>query len=38
MDNIKKDPEFQKTFNKLESKFWDNHKKIKKSLKQKKLI
>ena len=38
MDNIKDYPEFKEVFNKLETKFWKNHKKIKKSLEDQKLI
>ena len=38
MDNLKDDPEFDKTFKMLESKFWENHRRIKNNLQQKKLI
>lgn len=38
MDNLKDHPKFENIYKLLEAKFWDNHKKIKKSLKQKELI
>ncbi len=38
IDNIKDDPDFKKIFNDIETKFWNSHKQIKASLKQKKLL
>ena len=38
IDNIKDLPEFKKIFNDIESKFWNNHKQIKASLEEKKLL
>lgn len=38
LDNIKDDPEFVKIWEKIETKFWDEHKQIKTSLKAKGLI
>jgi tetratricopeptide (TPR) repeat protein len=37
-NNVVEDQEFQKIFDKIESKFWKNHNRIKKTLQQKKLI
>lgn len=36
--NVKDDPEFQKVFDTIESKFWKNHNRIRKTLQQKKII
>ena len=38
VDNIKELPEFQKIVNDLDTKFWNNHEKIKASLKEKDLL
>lgn len=38
LDNIRNLPEFKKILTKIESNFWENHKKIRKSLEEKRLL